>query len=42
MLKEVIEIIFASAEASFLGVAVFVGSILLIFSYIDYKSQKHL
>lgn len=37
MIKDIIEIIISSAESSFFGVVVFVGSILIIFSYFDYK-----
>lgn len=39
MLKDILEIILASAENSFLQVGVFVGAVLLIFGYIDYKKS---
>ncbi len=37
MLKDILDIILASAEGSFLQVTVFVGAVLLLFGYIDYK-----
>lgn len=39
MLKDIIEIILLSAENSFLQVGVFVGVVLLLFGYIDYKNS---
>ncbi|SHK15126.1 putative manganese transporter [Paramaledivibacter caminithermalis] len=39
MLKDIIEIILESAENSFLQVGVFVGAVLLLFGYIDYKKS---
>lgn len=39
MFKNIFEIILASAENSFLQVGVFVGAVLLIFGYIDYKKS---
>lgn len=39
MFKDIFEIILASAENSFLQVGVFVGAVLLIFGYIDYKKS---
>lgn len=39
MAKDIIEIILASAENSFLQVGVFVGAVLLLFGYIDYKQS---
>ena len=42
MLKEILEIILNSAEESFLGVAVFIGSVLLTFSYINYRKPQAL
>lgn len=39
MFKDIIEIILSSAENSFLQVGVFVGAVLLLFGYIDYKNS---
>lgn len=39
MFKDIIEILLVSAENSFLQVGVFVGAVLLLFGYIDYKNS---
>ncbi len=39
MIKEILEIILESAEGTFLEVGVFVGAVLLIFGYINYKES---
>ncbi|WP_432401289.1 putative manganese transporter [Wukongibacter sp. M2B1] len=39
MFKDIIEIVLVSAENSFLQVGVFVGAVLLLFGYIDYKNS---
>ncbi|SKC63726.1 putative manganese transporter [Maledivibacter halophilus] len=39
MLRDIIDIILVSAENSFLQVGVFVGAVLLLFGYIDYKKS---
>lgn len=39
MVKDIFEIVLASAENSFLQVGVFVGAVLLLFGYIDYKKS---
>ncbi|WP_432665418.1 putative manganese transporter [Wukongibacter baidiensis] len=39
MLKDIIDIALLSAENSFLQVGVFVGAVLLLFGYIDYKNS---
>lgn len=42
MIKEVLEIILFSAENAFLQVGVFVGAVLLLFGYINYKQSGRL
>ena len=39
MFREIIDIMLLSAENSFLQVGVFVGAVLLLFGYIDYKNS---
>lgn len=39
MLKDIIDIIISSAENSFLQVTVFVGAVLILFGYINYKKS---
>ena len=39
MLQSILDTILASAESSFLQVGVFVGAVLLIFGYVNYKTQ---
>ncbi|MCT4564209.1 MAG: putative manganese transporter [Maledivibacter sp.] len=39
MLNNIFEIVLASAENSFLQVGVFVGAVLLLFGYVDYKKS---
>lgn len=42
MLSQIIEIIISSAESAFIEVTVFVGAVLLLFGYIDYKRSGKL